>query len=217
MRHGQTEYTDIYPDLTPEGIRTIKRAALIIQSIVNEHHKLTIATSPMARAMGSTSIIAEALNCGKEKIRKEPDISAAVVRDEKEARAILDEYMLKVGVEGLCLAYGADPRFEDGKAIEPRSAVRERFLKYFASLIRQFLVNTGLLPCVIIISHYEFLYHFVESIFELNYKKDNPLGHGEVIEVSFFDIGIGNVVEMEVTFRKRTIIKNFDYAQKEII
>ena len=66
---------------------------------------------------------------------------------------------------------------------------------------------------------YETLYHFVENLFKLDYAKDEPLGHGEIIVISIFDINIENqyVVEIEVTFREKTIYKNFfDYKEHEI-
>lgn len=216
LRHGQTEYTDMFPDLTGQGIRTIKKSAGLIRSIIQAHQSVAIVASPMVRAQGSAAVLANELGY-KGKIREDPVVAAAIIKDKKRGKALFDEHVANGGMRALSISYGTDPRYEDGEVIEPRSAVRERFFSCFTKLIRQFLVNTGLLPCVVIISHYEFLYHFIESIFELNYKKDEPLGHGEIIEISFFDIGIENVVEIEVIFRKKTIIKNFDYAQKEII
>ncbi len=67
------------------------------------------------------------------------------------------------------------------------------------------------------VSHYETIYHIVESLFNLDYQKDEPLGHGEIIVISIYDIGIENIVELEITFRKKTIHKKFlDYKAKEI-
>lgn len=216
LRHGQTDYTDVFPDLTEEGIKTITDSAQSIKPIIEEHQNVVIIASPMARALGSAAVIARAIEY-KGKIKKEPNIQAAVVKDRMQAKALFFEHVAKGGMRALSVAYGKDPRYEDAKVIEPRSEVAKRFFQYFAYFVRSLLINTGTPPCFIHVSHYETLYHFVEHLFGLDYKKDEPLGNGEVIAVAIYDIGIGNVVEIEVTFRGKTIRKKFfDYKEKEI-
>jgi len=216
LRHGQTDYTDVFPDLTEEGIKTIEKSAQAIMPFIEGHQNIVIIASPVARSLGSAAVVARTIGY-QGKIKKEPNIQAAVVKDRMLAKAIFFEHVANGGMRGLSVAYGNDPRYEDAKIIEPRSEVKKRFLGYFAHLIRSLLINTGLAPCFIHVSHYETLYHFVENLFGLDYKKEDPLDNGEIIVVSIYDVSIECIVEMEVTFRGKTIReKFFDYKNKEI-
>ena len=204
LRHGQTEYTDVFPDLTEQGMETIKRSARSIKPIAEEHQRISIVASPLARAQGSAAIIANELEY-KGEIREEPAITAAILKKILQAKALFNEYMSNGGMRALAIAYGIDPRYENGQVIEPRSRIRKRFFEYFTNMIRSLVTTAQLPPCLIHVSHYEVLYHFVERLFELDYEKDEPLDYGEIIVISIFDIGIKNTVEIEVTFRKKTI------------
>jgi len=216
LRHGQTDYTDVFPDLTEEGIKTIEASAELIRPFVENHQNVMIIASPMARAQGSAAVIAKVLG-HKEKTRIEPNIQAAMVKDRMRAKAIFYEHVNNGGMRALSVAYGTDPRYEDGEVIEPRSEVRKRFLGYFSKLVRRLFISPNLPLCLIHVSHYETIYHVVESLFKLNYQRDEPLGHGEIIVVSIYDIGIECVVELEVTFRGKTLHRIFfDYQDKEI-
>ena len=216
LRHGQTNYTDVFPDLTDEGVKTIARSAELLRPFLDYYQNVIIIASPMARAHGSAAVIAKVLGY-KDKIRLEPNIQGAVVKDRQEAKALFYEHVSNGGIRALSVAYGTDPRYEDGKVIEPRSEVRKRFLGYLSRLARRMFIAPSLPLCLIHVSHYETIYHIVESLFSLDYEKDEPLGHGEIIVILIYDIGISNVVELEVTFREKTIKKKFlDYKTKEI-
>ncbi len=203
LRHGQTDYTEIFPDLTEEGKQTIVSSANIMKHTVNIHRNMIIVSSPSSRALGSSFIIAEVLGY-KDEIRKEPSISPTVFRDKERAKAIVDEYMFQGGRPAVDLACTYDPRCEDGEIFEPRSEVRKRFYKYLTGLVRQ-LIACQLIPCIIHVSHYEVLYHFVEFLFKLDYTRDQTLAYGEIIDVSFYDIGDNDIVEMDVKFRGKML------------
>ena len=216
LRHGQTEYTEVFPDITEEGIKTIKKSTELLRPFIEHYQNVIIIASPMARAQGSAAVIAKVLDY-KNKIRLEPNIQGAIAKDRQKAKALFYEHVSNGGIRALSVAYGTDLRYEDGKIIEPRSEVRKRFFEYFAKLVRQLYVSPNLPLCLIHISHYEVMYHLVESLFNLDYKKDEPLLHGEIVAISIYDIEIENVVEIEVTFRGKTIKKKFfDYIDKEI-
>lgn len=227
LRHGQSEYTNIYPDITYNGVKTIVNSANLIKSLLNGDSNVVIITSPMIRAKGSADIIAKIIEY-RGKIKEVPAIGGAIVKNKKQGRAIFDEYMAKGGIRALDKGYGTDPRYEKNPSvIEPRSEIRKRFFEYFAKLIVGLLQRQQLWQQpplhLICVSHYETLYYFVEHLFKLDYTKDEPLGHGEIIVVSVFDLGIKNtsVVEIEVTFRKKRVgkigKKFFDYEKRKII
>lgn len=221
--HGQSECTDVYPDITYSGVKTITNSANLIKSLLNNNSKVVIITSPMARARGSAAIIAKIIKY-RGIIKEAPSIQGAIVKNKKQGKAFFDEHVAKGGTKTLDLAYGADPRFEDPNIIEPKSKIRKRFFEYFTKMVKYLLENEQPSSSLnfICVSHYETLYHFVENLFELDYTKDKPLGHGEIIAVSIFDTGIidVDVVEIEVTFRKKTVgkigKKFFDYKEQKI-
>ncbi|MBI1866424.1 MAG: histidine phosphatase family protein [Candidatus Staskawiczbacteria bacterium] len=176
LRHGQSECTNVYPDITDEGMETITKSANSIKPLLGNNPNVVIITSPMARAKGSADIIAKTIGY------------SGII---KEAPAI---------------------------RIESISKIRKIFFEYFARMVKCLLKNGKVPLNLICVSHLETLYHFVDQLPELDYK-NNPLDHGEIIEVSVFDIGIDNtrVVEIEVTFRKKTIGRTkrilFDYEE----
>ena len=217
LRHGQTEYTEVFPDLTETGKNTIAKSANLIMPVVARFSKVKIVTSPKARAQGSAAVIARVIGFDRKEIKEEPKIQSAEIVDRMMGKAIFFEHTSNGGGRALSVAYGIDPRYEDSRIFEPRSKVKERFLEYFAHMIRADLLIAPTPPCLIHTSHYETLYHFVEDIFELDYETDEPLGHGEIIAVAVYDVGIENVVELEAAFRKKIKKANFDYKEKELI
>jgi len=201
LRHGETNYTNVFPDLTESGKETIRNSAKAIRAIRNQYFSsLAIVSSPAVRALGSACIVAETLNFTT-RIIEVSFLSPAKVKDAEKGQALFNEYVSSGGMRGLCIAYGSDKRFEDGVVIEARSQIRSRFYKHLSVLVR------NMLSCdseffVVNISHYEVLYHFVETCFQLDYTKDPPLGFGEIILMSFYDIGSKDAVEICLTFRE---------------
>ena len=222
LRHGQSKYTDIYPDITEKGVETITKSANLIKLLLNNSSAVII-TSPAARAQGSAAVIARIIKY-QDKIRKEPAIEGAIFNNKILGQALFNEHVERGGIRALDMAYGTDSRYENSEIVEPRSKVRKRFFEYLAKLTNALLKRQSPLD-IICVSHYEILYHFVEHLFELDYTKDEPLGHGEIIAVSIFDVGLQgmdvDVVEIEVTFRKKIVgqirRKFFNYKQHKII
>lgn len=214
LRHGQTEYTEVYPDLTEQGKLTIRKSAERIQTLCRESQNIQIVSSPLPRGLGTASIVAKTIGF-QGSIRRDVGLQAVVVRDKERGMKIFEEQIAANGIRGLCMSYGTDPRYEDPEIFEPRSEVKRRFFRYFARLLRMMMANTGFSMFVINASHYETLYHLVERLYNLDYEKDEPLSHGELILFSVFDIGIQNVVEFEVTFRNETLRrKHFNYSKE---
>ena len=217
LRHGETDYTDVFPDLTEEGKRTIEESAKTIRAIKNYHPwLLSVVSSPAVRALGSASIITGILGF-KEKIIKEPLIGPVVMRDTKRALAIYDEHISSKGMKGLCISYAQDERFDNPEVFEPRSQVRKRFYKYLAGLVHYMLSCISMKPFIICVSHYETLYHFVENPFQLDYTNDSPFGFGEIILASFYVTDFKNEVKICLRFRESENNIIFNYKTKSIV
>ncbi len=216
LRHGESNYTDAFPDLTETGRRTIRRSAEEIRAIKNRHcGSFAIVSSPAVRAKGSAGILADALPY-TDGIREAPLLGPVLVIDRQQGRALYNSYISIGGMQSLCIAYGCDIRFEDGKILEPRSSVRERFYKYLGMLVRDFL-TCGRMAFVAHISHYETLFHFVEAVFHLDYRREDPLQHGELILVDFCGEDGSSLVEMNVRFRRRAANIVFDHQLEAVV
>jgi len=200
-------------------METIENSANTIKMLLQANSNLLVITSPTTRACGSADIIATTLQY-RGKIKIEPEIQGAVVKNEKEGMALFKEYVSIGGIIALDRAYGVDSRYEKSpNIIEPRSEIRKRFFRYFSKIVKHLLVRELPPLHLICVSHYETLYHLVEQLFNLDYRKDKTLGHGEIIEVVIYDIGFSEekIVEIEITFRKQTKYKKFfDFEEQKI-
>ena len=187
LRHGQTRYTGVLPDLTEEGQAKVKRAALVDVSYWIRRNKiasaaLRIVHSPAARAEGTASIIAEA-------IRHPHPI---VVNEEIGPMAWRDPIRCKEALGGLFgrgyIDYETEPTFGDSSLFETQSEMRER---RFAHLARRIdAAARGTEPqCEIEISHYEFLCPLTAELFGVVASESTALQYVEPIELAFYEMG----------------------------
>lgn len=216
LRHGQTAYTDIFPDLTGDGIVTAKEAAKRIKPVIDGLHPVMI-SSPRPRARGTGHFIKIALGHRGE-ILIDDRIRAADVYDKKAGWAIYQEHV-KGGSDHLSIMYSRDPRYDDSAICEPRWSVKKRFYEYLEFALKIYLKNRkiGRGCCLIHTTHYEFLYHFVETLFALDYTKDRPLLHGEIIVLTVFATDKRDIFAIQVEFRDMTKLIYFDCQTKEIV
>ena len=112
LRHGQTKYADVFPDLTPQGKKTIHQSAHKIWCISDKHRAVIIKSSPLARAQGSASIIASVIGF-KDKIIIEDELKAIVIKDIAKGKEIFDQHITAGGLRQLAVAYGIDARYEN--------------------------------------------------------------------------------------------------------
>lgn len=199
LRHGQSDYTGDLPDLTSDGVETIRKSAIAIEPLTIGFKEVAIVSSPTPRAFGSADIIARKLGY-KKSICQEPALQAAVVKDMAIASALFKEHAKNGDVRKF---YMTNPCYEDSCIIEPRSEVRKRFFCYFTKMIRYLLINLSAPLCVIHVCHYENLYHLVEYLFELDFAKDEPLECGEIIVISIYYSEEQNTIEVTACFRGR--------------
>ncbi len=200
LRHGETNYTDVFPDLTIEGKRTIQRSAEKIKWIFeNQKRKLLMVCSPAVRARGSASIIAQYLDF-QNRIRQVDLLRSVGVRDIERGKAIMGEYLSNGGHFALSSAYSTDERYENPEIFEPRSQVIQRFYKYLKRLATD-MQNGTIKHFVVAVSHYEVLHNLVEKFFRMNYEKVSPLTFGELIVIRFHGIPGGTVQRLSVEFR----------------
>jgi len=216
LRHGESEYTGVFPDLTDEGGKTIQKSSVAIEKIRSDfpENLTTLISSPAARAQGSASIIAQRMAI--KRVGRVPLLGPTQVKDKERGRPVFQEYLVAGGIRSLCIAYDTDSRFEDGIIFEPRSEVRKRFYRYLA-MLAQCMRVVSFNHFVVAVSHYEVLYSFVEELFKLDYARISPLNHGELIRVLFHRTEESNEVALDVLFREARAKAIFDIEKALLI
>ena len=162
VRHAETTYANVYPDITENGASQLRQTAKELQPLIlsNPEATLTIIASPAMRAQGSASVLAEALGYPRE-IITEPLLSDMRYTDWPKARQIFEQCRTGGGrVEDV---YDSDDRFEDISIFEPRSSVRGRFYQYMKQCHNS-LANTTDPQCILAVSHFEVLNHFLREL-----------------------------------------------------
>jgi broad specificity phosphatase PhoE len=192
LRHGKTNYTGQFPDLTDEGKREISTAADYIAEIIGQQETtdVQIVSSPLPRALGTADIIAKRLGHSHE-VEQELAIRCMDFYDNEKANAIWKTFPVARDVD---CAYAQDPRFEEGSVIEKRSAIQHRFFNYLGTLFERFTADR--LPDVSVhVSHYEVLWYLAES-----FGLKEPLIHGEVIKLEL--TRSSDSIHVRATFRE---------------
>lgn len=193
LRHGNTEYTEEYPDLTPEGIERVSmRGKELRGKIDTKREDMLFLASPAVRAQGSLDNLKKTLGLSEEESRISRAIRSVDIRDRKKALEVVEEVMR--GTKHVPLmdrAYATDTRFEDdGDVWQPRSEVEKRFFRSMEYVIRVFDKyqengDNGRIPHVVAVSHFEFLNHFVAKVFDIDLHEGELIGFAEAIEIVF--------------------------------
>lgn len=155
MRHAESTYSSVYPDITEAGIRQLEQTANELRSFLSVPHR--IIASPAVRAQGSAHILVQAMGFASE-IITEPLLSDMAYADWPSAKHIFEECRKECG--GVENVYDMDDRFEDASIFEPRSSVRGRFYAFLEALTKD-LRQAADPQRILIVSHFEILNHFV--------------------------------------------------------
>lgn len=217
VRHGHTNYTDEFPDLTKDGEVSAKQAGILIRQRIKGFPFMFV-SSPAVRARGTMHLIMKELGHTEGHHIVDPMLREAVIFDEEVLKARLQR-LLPLGQDHLCKTYETDPFCEDGIHIESRSSVIARFYGYL-----EYILKIGVSPqnglarnkCVVHTTHYEVLFHFVKNIFNLNYETDKPLQCGEVIVVGVFATDLPGIFGLRAEFRGKQNLVYFDCQKKEL-
>ena len=210
MRHGDTEYTNQYPDLTPKGIERIREKGKYLKTKIDpEKENVFYETSPSARAKGTMSLILEELDQKDAEVRILKIMRSAEQRDPEKAKAMITEVDWRADIGAWDRFFATDNRFENSPDIwQPRSELERRFYQGLEYVIRSFLKyhknqKEGKIPHLLAVSHFEFLNHFIVKVFNLDLKKDNLLGFAEAVEMEVRELTPDkpDKISIKVSFR----------------
>lgn len=224
LRHGQTDYTEIYPDLTDEGQETVRKSAEQIVSNLENDEEIVLMASDKARAQGTAGIIKDVLGHNGE-IRTVNGITSMAMRDRKKGMETINEILEKGGVPAVDYAYTHDSRFDDAEVWEPRDEVQKRFLSNIEYAIRAFKVVSKHeelpRPHLIAVTHFEVLSPFLHEIFDIKHPEEPTLKNAEPIEILVKDPSTENensdIVLLEVKFRGDTRTVGFDRINRRLV
>jgi len=209
IRHGETSYSEIFPDLTDKGKKTIENSAFELSKLVKES-PVTIISSPRARALGSATILKNIL-CQNNKILLEDGLRSMDVHDKDKANKIFEDYK-DTSNRTPNIAYETDERFHSGCVFEKKQDIKRRFHQNI--LINFQEARKGAIEKNIInVTHYEVMHHLTRDIFgiypeNLWNSKKGP-AHGEVLSFCLrLANGNNNLYSFEAKFRDDKIKGN---------
>lgn len=227
MRHGATNYTNEFPDLTERGIEQVReRGRELKEKIKPEKEDILYAASPAVRAQGTMSFILEELDEKEADVKVLDSTRPVKIRNFERAKEMVGEVMQGTNdTSKFDKAYATDKIFENTPDVwQPKSEVEERFYRGLEYLIRSLLKyrenpKEGKIPHLVAVSHFEFLNHFVMEVFGLDPEKDDLLGFAEMIEMEIMEPSSDEPdnVPIKVTFRGQSKNVVFDRKNRTII
>lgn len=213
LRHGKTNYTGIFPDLTPDGEAEVRQVAKdSVLPWVQKHNidlrELYIASSPAPRAHGTAAVVAEVIKHQGSLIPR-IEIGSLVWRDYKRAFAACN------GLSGKgYINYETEPVFADPTIFETPSEVRTRWYAFLSRYISDaFHLNRR---HTILVSHYEVLCNLVHDLFGVVASEETALRHVEPIFLSVSLCDPTGLVLISGTFRGKEAIVVFDLLDHSI-
>lgn len=228
MRHGKTEYTNQYPDITEDGFaKIIENGKYLKEKVDKDKEDVLFVSSPAVRARGTLDILKGAMNEEASEPRVLKSMRSTEIRDHKEAMKMVDSVIgPEKDIPKFDRYYATNDALENSPDIwQPRSEVESRFftaLEYAIRSFRKYNENNysetvSKTPHLIAVSHFEFLNHFVAEVFGLDLEKDDLLKFAEMIELTIFEsIDDEEAISIKVIFRgqERDII--FDRKSRSI-
>ncbi|OGZ05835.1 MAG: hypothetical protein A2845_03455 [Candidatus Lloydbacteria bacterium RIFCSPHIGHO2_01_FULL_49_22] len=208
LRHGKTNYTEKFPDLTPDGILHVRKVATetvlpwILKHGINPR-VLGIVASPAPRALGTAANVAEVIGY-QGKILPQGEIGPMARRDS--VRAALVYRDLRAGKQ--YVSYETDPAFRDRTIFETPPEVRARWYAFLADYIRCARIHGP--RHMIFVSHYEVLCNIVHDLFGIVASEPAELRHAEPIFLSVSDYAPSVSVIISGQFRGKEALGVLD-------
>lgn len=212
LRHGKTNYTDVFPDLTIAGVAHVRKVAeeIVVPWMQKDRVNLStvmITTSPAARALGTAAHIANVIG---HQVIFLPERKIGPMEKRDVARAALVYEALSAGKR--YVSYEKEPAFQDPMVFETPSEVRARWYAFFADYLDQALLAGK--RHAILVSHYEVLCNLVFDLFGIEATEETELRHAEPIFLSVSSRNTEQAVTISGTFREKEAHAVFDLRDR---
>jgi hypothetical protein len=202
LRHGQTEYTETFPDLTDQGKRTIEHSARQMADLgITE--KIHIFSSDKARTRGTAEIIREILHL-QEEVQIESSLTAMQIFEPEKAQSLIQIMAENNGTKNIDKLYLRSDLFEDGICFESRTAIKERFLFYLQNFCMSIADGKVEKAYYIFVSHYELLIHLFQALYPESFYQTATLRNGELFHISVFTTKSSGIFRIESRFRGKS-------------
>lgn len=162
MRHGQTEYTNVFPDLTPTGIQQIKDSTKNIEDILALYNRFVVISSPAARAQGSTKTFIKTSGIEPEKVLVSEDLRPFDIMDLTKFLEFQEPFGSKVLAE-----MWLTDLFFDSEAnclTEKRKDVNKRAMNFLSGYLAKIQENVGEPICTVLHTHTEILANYLSPV-----------------------------------------------------
>ena len=164
VRHGETRYTNIFPDLTPEGIKQIQATSLKLTPVIGNYPTVYLMSSPAIRALGSTQVLKDTLGLGGTTLIV-PDLAPFLVKD---LSSFLD-YDKRNSTPIYGQMWLNDPLLsKDNPLTESRQAVEQRatrFLHYVSVGLDQIARDRQEPLCAVALTHFEIMAPILKGLY----------------------------------------------------
>jgi broad specificity phosphatase PhoE len=197
-RHGETEYTDILPDITEKGQKVAFEAGQFIKQsgILEYRSQILVGHSPKARAKETLIEMIRGAGLTEQDLTwigaienlKSSQFTAAgyaVFMEKINAMRANNPIISKIVQDQIGHDYHHDNEFYNNPAnIEPKGERRSRTYQELDKFINHSLQNPqeSLTPLVLAVSHYETITHFIDDVFGIHtFDSYNTPAFGEYV------------------------------------
>ncbi|MCX6761388.1 MAG: phosphoglycerate mutase family protein [Candidatus Moranbacteria bacterium] len=218
-RHGETKYTDQYPDITKKAELNAREKGKIITA--EKGSPDIIIYSPAVRAKGT----ADAISAGSVEGHTHPSVQ---MRESHQIRP--SEFSNRQRAEELFLSIGDQEEiarqhhieggaFTDPNILETPESKRARLYRGLEYLIRS-LDRSKKAPHVVIVSHYELISILITDIFgdlDKSFGRYNIPSFGEHVDVELIRTDDPGIVTVKINCDNKVAARDFDRKKRLFI
>lgn len=186
VRHGKTNYTNVFPDLTDEGKEDVLQLSQSMRKWVHDiqatQDGIIYISSPMARAQGTAHLIRSMLG-DHSPIYDHDKLRSMDIRDGARAKEVFAS--LPKGY----ISYESVPAFRDEKIFETVTEVSTRAMELLKELPG--ILDKSAAEAAVVVSHYEVLSSYLRMAFGAKYWSPSEVDALQTAEVIYatFDNG----------------------------
>lgn len=162
IRHGESSYTNIFPDLTDQGVAQIIKSARELKLYIDQYDIVRAFSSPAPRARGSAWVFLNAIGRSEQTVTEIPDLSPVKIKDLPKYLAILN----KPGYTKEYEAWLKDPILDspEHELSERRSEVNRRSLRFLSSFALDSFEQREPV-CSLYFTHFEIILNYLNAIY----------------------------------------------------
>lgn len=220
-RHGETRYTDQYPDITDNAIQSAQSKGEVI--VAEKGAPEIIVHSPSVRAKGTADAIHTGIRAKDDlpevRMHQSKQIRPSDIPDREKAREMFESLGNQEEISRQHHVEGGV--FTDGELMETPESKRVRLYRALEYLIRSFVGEKSAqkkdAPHIVIVSHYELVSLLVSDIFgdlKETFDRYSVPSFGQHVDVTLIRTDDPNIVTVKVDCDGKTVQRDFDRAKR---